>query len=69
MHEDVEAMWYFRGSAEGSFQIESLSADNMKRTFTDCGSARDWLDSTAGEGEEFLLEASQSKSIWVPMGE
>jgi aldehyde dehydrogenase (NAD+) len=68
-HEDVEAMWYFRGDEEGSFHIENLSAGNMKRTFTDYGSARDWRNTTAGEGEEFLLEASQSKSIWVPMGE
>lgn len=68
-HEDVEAMWYFRGDAEGSFHVENLSAGNMKRTFTDYGSARNWLDNMAGEGEEFLIEASQSKSIWVPMGE
>ena len=50
-HEDVEAMWYFRGSAEGSFNVEQLSSGNMKRTFTDYGNARDWLDNTAGEGE------------------
>ena len=68
-HEDVAAMWYFRGDAEGSFNVENLSAGNMKRTFTDYGSARNWLDQMQGEGEEFLIEASQSKSIWVPMGE
>ena len=68
-HEDVAGMWFFRGCAEGSFNIEHFSAGNMKRTFTDYGAARDWTDNAAAEGEEFLIEASQSKSVWVPMGE
>ena len=69
MHEDVDGMWYFRGSAEGSFHIENFSAGNMKRTFTDYGHARDWTNPLSAEGEEFLIEASESKSVWVPMGE
>eukprot|EP00658_Telonema_sp_P-2_P000029 TRINITY_DN1000_c0_g1_i5.p1 TRINITY_DN1000_c0_g1~~TRINITY_DN1000_c0_g1_i5.p1 ORF type:complete len:820 (-),score=209.19 TRINITY_DN1000_c0_g1_i5:254-2668(-) len=66
-HQDVDAMWYF-GGARGSEHIELLSSSNMKRTFVDGGYKRDWLDNQQGEGEEFLIEASEVKNIWVPMG-
>ena len=67
-HEDVDSMWYF-GSAEGSYYIEYQSAVNMKRTWVGYGIKRDWLDREAGEGHEFLHEATQVKNIWVPTGE
>jgi len=67
-HDDVDAMWYF-GSAEGSKRVELASAGNMKRTWVNYGHSRDWLDTTQGEGEEFLREATQVKNIWVPYGE
>ncbi|MFN2215593.1 MAG: aldehyde dehydrogenase family protein [Anaerolineales bacterium] len=67
-HEDVDSMWYF-GSAEGSYFIEYQSAVNMKRTWVGYGIKRDWLDREAGEGHEFLHEATQVKNIWVPTGE
>jgi aldehyde dehydrogenase (NAD+) len=67
-HEDIDAMWYF-GSAEGSYHIEMLSASNMKRTWVSYGEARDWMNRVQGEGEEFLLEATQVQNIWVPSGE
>ena len=67
-HDDVDGLWYF-GSAEGSTEVERLSAGNMKRTWVDYGHGRDWNDGMRGEGEEFLEEATQVKNIWVPYGE
>lgn len=66
-HQHVDAMWYF-GGARGSEHVERISGGNMKRTFVDHGLQRDWLDRSQGEGEEFLIEASEVKNIWVPMG-
>jgi aldehyde dehydrogenase (NAD+) len=67
-HDDVDGIWYF-GSAEGSAEVERLSAGNMKRTWADLGGSRDWSDPRQGEGEEFLEQATQVKNIWVPYGE
>ena len=67
-HDDVDGLWYF-GSAEGSAEVERLSAGNMKRTWVDYGQGRDWPDLRQGEGEEFLEQATQVKNIWVPYGE
>jgi aldehyde dehydrogenase (NAD+) len=67
-HDDVDGVWYF-GSAEGSADVERLSAGNMKRTWVDHGRGRDWMDVLQGEGEEFLEQATQVKNIWVPYGE
>jgi len=66
-HQHVDSMWYF-GGAVGSAHVERLSAGNMKRTFVDGGIERNWMTSKQGEGEEFLMEASEVKNIWVPMG-
>jgi aldehyde dehydrogenase (NAD+) len=67
-HDDVDGVWYF-GPAEGALLVEEGSAGNMKRTWTDYGRSRDWLDPVQGEGHEFLREATQVKNIWVPVGE
>ncbi len=67
-HEDVDGVWYF-GSNAGSKMVEYESASNMKRTWVSYGHKRDWLDTTQGEGEEFLREATQVKNVWVPYGE
>jgi aldehyde dehydrogenase (NAD+) len=67
-HDDVDGLWYF-GSAEGSAEVERLSAGNMKRTWVDYGRGRDWTDARQAEGEEFLEQATQVKNIWVPYGE
>jgi aldehyde dehydrogenase (NAD+) len=67
-HDDVDAMWYF-GTSDGSTLVETASAGNMKRTWVSYGHARNWLDAQQGEGEEFLLESTQVKNIWVPYGE
>jgi aldehyde dehydrogenase (NAD+) len=65
-HDDVDGVWYF-GSAQGSEDVERLSAGNMKRTWVNYGRHRDWLSD--GEGEEFLHQATQVKNIWIPYGE
>jgi aldehyde dehydrogenase (NAD+) len=67
-HDDVDGLWYF-GTADGSAEVERLSAGNMKRTWVDYGHARDWGDPAQAEGEEFLEQATQVKNIWVPYGE
>ena len=67
-HDNVDAVWYF-GSAEGSTGVEKQSAGNMKRTWVNYGLARDWFDAEQGSGEEFLIEATEVKNIWVPTGE
>jgi aldehyde dehydrogenase (NAD+) len=67
-HEDVDSVWYF-GTAEGSYQVESESVSNMKRTWVGYGLPRDWLNRQQAEGHEFLHEATQVKNIWVPTGE
>ena len=67
-HQNVEAMWYF-GSAEGSKFVEQSSINNVKRTWVNYGAQRDWMDPEQGEGEEFLIQATEVKNIWIPMGE
>jgi aldehyde dehydrogenase (NAD+) len=47
--------------------VEKLSAGNMKRTHVEWEPV-DWMDHRAGQGEEFLREATQVKNIWVPYG-
>jgi aldehyde dehydrogenase (NAD+) len=65
-HDDVDGLWLF-GSKPEVTEAEKLSAGNMKRTWCEW-TPRDWLDPRAGEGEEFLREATQVKNIWVPYG-
>ncbi len=67
-HDGIDAVWYF-ADASGEAAVERASAGNMKRTFSDHGQARDWLDPLQGEGREMLREATQVKNIWVPYGE
>jgi len=68
-HQNIDAMWYFGGGAEGSYNVERLSASNLKRVFTDYGVDRDWMNPAQGEGKEFLQEATEVKTVWVPIGE
>jgi aldehyde dehydrogenase (NAD+) len=60
-HDDVDGIWYW-GTAEGSGQVERLSAGNMKRTWVDRGAG------LQGTDEEFLRQATQVKNIWIPYG-
>ena len=66
-HNDVDGIWYF-GTKKGSKEIETLSAENMKRTWVNHGKYRNWTDKAQGEGADFLRRASQIKNIWIPYG-
>ena len=65
-HAEIDAIWCFDGDDAGGAEVERLSASTLKRTWI--GAKRDWLDPAAGEGTEFLRQASQVKNIWMPYG-
>ncbi|WP_305969242.1 MULTISPECIES: aldehyde dehydrogenase family protein [unclassified Mameliella] len=64
-HMDVEAVWSF-SSTDLSGTIEAASAGNLKRTWVNDGRARDWLD--GDDAREFLEQATEVKTVWVPYG-
>ncbi len=66
-HLDVDAVWSF-SSTDLATLIERESAGNLKRTWVNRGKQRDWL-SAAGEGRDFLQQATEIKTIWLPYGE
>ncbi len=66
-HDQVDAIWY-HGSAEGCRMVEAASTGNLKRTWVNDGKARDWYSPVTGEGQQFLHNATQVKTIWVPYG-
>ncbi len=66
-HMDVDAVWSF-SSADLSGMVERESAANLKRTWVNRGRARDWFGAD-GEGREFLRQATEVKTVWVPYGE
>ncbi|MDU8928029.1 aldehyde dehydrogenase family protein [Alisedimentitalea sp. MJ-SS2] len=65
-HMDVDSVWSF-SSSDISGMIEHESAGNLKRSWVNNGTARDWY----GEGDSrvFLEAATEVKNIWVPYGE
>lgn len=67
-HQDIEAMWY-HGTALGSRFVEHAAAENVKRTWVNYGQSWDWFDDEQGQGEHYLYQATESKNIWMPMGE
>ena len=67
-HDQVDALWS-HSSAEDAKMTEEASAHNLKRTWTNSGRGRDWLAPATGEGQEFLREARQVKTIWLPYGD
>ena len=66
-HLDLDALWCF-SSTNLSRLIEEESAGNLKRTWVNHGRARDWF-ATDAEGRDFLRQATEVKTIWVPYGE
>ncbi len=66
-HMDVDAVWSF-SSADISALIEREAAGNLKRTWVNHARARDWFG-TVGEGRQFLAQATEVKTVWVPYGE
>jgi aldehyde dehydrogenase (NAD+) len=67
-HYAIDSVWHF-GSEAGAKLVEAASAENLKRTWTSNGLARDWYDNKQGEGREFLRHATEVKNIWTPYGE
>ena len=49
--------------------MEMESSCNVKRTWVNYGMERRWKEAAQGQGEEFLLQATEVKNIWIPMGE
>ena len=66
-HLDVDAVWSF-SSTDLAALIEGESAANLKRTWVNRGRSRDWFGAE-GEGREFLRQATEVKTVWVPYGE
>ena len=64
-HLDVDAVWSF-SSTDLSAEIEAASAGNLKRTWVNYRRARDWAVNDSGE---WLAQATEIKTIWVPYGE
>ena len=64
-HADLDAVWSF-SSTDLSGEIERLSAADLKRTWVNNGRGRDWM---ATPGREWLEQASEVKTVWIPYGE
>ncbi|TFW32482.1 aldehyde dehydrogenase family protein [Massilia horti] len=67
-HFDVDAIWRHDGSAEGCAEVERLSAESLKRTWTGGGRGRDWFSAQQACGRAVLQHASQVKNVWIPYG-
>lgn len=67
-HHDVDAVWRHDGSAEGCAEVERLSAESLKRTWTGGAKGRDWFDPKQACGRTVLQHASQVKNVWIPYG-
>jgi aldehyde dehydrogenase (NAD+) len=67
-HDDIDALWCF-DDVPACATAKSLSAGNLKQTFTNEGRSIDWLNPAQSEGRFFLQHATQIKNIWVPYGE
>ena len=65
-HMDIDAVWSFSGAAI-SEALERGAAGSLKRSWVNDGLARDWW-SLEGEGTEFLEQATEAKSLWIPWG-
>ena len=68
-HNEIDALWYFGPSKDGSAFVEKASATNLKRTWVNNGKKHDWLDAVQAEGKEFLRHAVEIKNVWIPYGE
>jgi aldehyde dehydrogenase (NAD+) len=67
-HFDVDAVWRHDGSAEGCAEVERLSSESLKRTWTGGAKGRDWFDAKQACGKTVLQHASQVKNVWIPYG-
>lgn len=67
-HGDIDAVWRHDGSLEGCAEVERLSSDSLKRTWTGGAKGRDWFDPKQACGRTVLQHASQVKNVWIPYG-
>ncbi|MGF6274084.1 aldehyde dehydrogenase (NAD+) [Massilia sp. UYP11] len=67
-HGDVDAVWRHDGSQEGCAEVERLSSESLKRTWTGGARGRDWFDAKQACGRAVLQHASQVKNVWIPYG-
>jgi len=67
-HGEIDAVWRHDGSAEGCAEVERLSSDSLKRTWTGGAKGRDWFDPKQACGRTVLQHASQVKNVWIPYG-
>ncbi len=67
-HFDVDAVWRHDGSEAGCAEVERLSAESLKRTWTGGAKGRDWFDTKQAAGRTVLQHASQVKNVWIPYG-
>ncbi|RNF28539.1 aldehyde dehydrogenase [Massilia aurea] len=67
-HGDIDAVWRHDGSKEGCAEVERLSAESLKRTWTGGAKGRDWFDAKQACGRTVLQHASQVKNVWIPYG-
>ncbi|MFC3470438.1 aldehyde dehydrogenase family protein [Massilia oculi] len=67
-HGDIDAVWRHDGSQEGCAEVERLSAESLKRTWTGGARGRDWFDPKQACGRTVLQHASQVKNVWIPYG-
>ncbi|SDE70979.1 aldehyde dehydrogenase (NAD+) [Salipiger thiooxidans] len=65
-HADVDSVWSFSG-APLSEVVERHAAGNLKRSWVNDGTARDWTGAD-GEGRAFLDAATEVKTVWIPWG-
>ncbi|RUS76934.1 hypothetical protein EGW08_015307 [Elysia chlorotica] len=69
-HQDIASVWYFGSGEAGSTFVEAAaSGGNMKRTWVNYGRPRNFLDQEQGQGQEFLVESTTVKNVWLPMGD
>ncbi len=64
-HLDIDAVWSF-SSTDLSAVIERESAGNLKRTWVNHATARDWSEDHT---RAVLEAATEVKNIWIPYGE
>jgi aldehyde dehydrogenase (NAD+) len=67
-HGEIDAVWRHDGSADGCAEVERLSSETLKRTWTGGAKGRDWFDPKQAGGRVVLQHASQVKNVWIPYG-
>jgi len=61
-HANIDAVWSF-STADVSKTVEAKSTSNLKRTWVNNGTHRDWPSAT------WRAQATEVKTIWIPYGE